>query len=123
MTDETNVIEPPTDKPKAPKPSKPLPTTRIAFTKQLDILRAYAVAYATSGKSVTNVEIGNIVKMSPSTVPHATGFFGDAEIGLLIRGDGGVGYVPSSPVIAFNRAYAWNAETAAHKLAPAFQEM
>ncbi len=123
MSDEATAVAEPSsiDKAKKPKPTKPLPTDRIAFPKQLDILRAYAVANEASGKPVTNAEIGNIVKMAPSTVPHANSFFGDAEIGLLQRVEGG--YVPNAAVIAFNRAYAWSPETAAHKLAPAFQTM
>lgn len=111
----------PADRVRKTKPTRPLPTERIAFPKQLDILRAYAVAHEATGKGVTNSEIGNIVKMAPSTVPHANTFFGDPEIGLLQKAEGG--YVPHPAVIAFHRAYAWSPETAAQKLAPAFQTM
>jgi hypothetical protein len=111
----------PLDKTKRQRPTKPLPTDRIAFPKQLDILRAYAVAHETTGRPVTNAEIGNIVKMAASTVPHANSFFSDPEIGLLIKAEGG--HVPSPAVIAFHRAFAWNPEAATHKFAPAFQAM
>lgn len=122
MPEETATTpEPGQEKVKRARPTKPLPTDRIAFTKQLDILRAYAVAHESTGKPVTNTEIGAIVKMAASTVPHANSFFADPEIGLLVKADGG--YLPSPATVAFHRAYAWKAETAAHKLAPAFQQM
>ena len=109
----------PSDRPKKPRPTKPLPTERIAFQKQIDILRAYAVAYEATGKAVTNTEIASIVKMAASTMPHANSFFGDPEIGLIQKAEGG--YIPSQAVVAFHRAYAWSPETATHKLAQAFQ--
>jgi len=109
----------PSDRTTKARPSKALPTVRIAFSKQLDILRAYAVAHEASGKTVTNADISSIVKMAATTVPHANSFFGDQEVGLLQKSDGG--YIPSPAVIAFNRAYAWGPETAGHKLAPALQ--
>ncbi len=96
------------------RPSKALPTDRIAFQKQLDMLRAYAVAYETSGKAVTNAQIAEIVKMAATTVPHANTFF--VDVGLLVRGEGG--YVPASEVVGYNRAHHWDAQTAGQKLAP-----
>lgn len=106
------------DKARKAKPTKPLPTDRIAYQKQIDILRAYAIATeANGGKPVTNNEVAGIVKMAASTLPHANSFFG--EVGLLQRAEGG--YLPTPDVISFHRAYAWNPETAAHKLAPAVQ--
>ena len=56
--------------------------------------------------------------MHASTISLANPFFG--SIGLLQRGEGG--YTPSAEVVAFNRQYEWNKETAANKLAPAIQE-
>jgi hypothetical protein len=107
-----------TDKTKRPRPTRPLPTDRIAYVKQIDILRAYAIATeANGGKPVTNNDVAAIVKMAASTLPHANSFF--AEIGLLQRAEGG--YVPSQDVLNFHRAHAWNPETAAHKLAPGIQ--
>lgn len=106
------------DKTKKTRPTKPLPTERIAYQKQIDILRAYAIATeANGGKPVTNNDVAAIVKMAATTLPHANSFF--AEIGLLQRVEGG--YVPAPEVINFHRAYAWNAETAPHKLAPVVQ--
>lgn len=101
-------------KPKKSKPTKPLPTDRLTLAKQLDILRAYAVASGPTAKAVTNDDVGNIVKIHPSTVSLNNSFF--YELGFLQRGD--KGYVPAPEVFEFNRSYEWNADIAPHKLAP-----
>jgi hypothetical protein len=96
------------------KPTRSLPTDRIAFPKQLDILRAFAAASGQSGKGVTNSEVAAIVNMKSETVSLGNGFL--LDIGLLSRGEGGI--IPSQEVFAFQRGYEWNPETAANKLAP-----
>ncbi len=110
------------DKPKAKskpaasaRPTKILPTERITFTKQLDILRAWAAASGPMSKAVTNNDVAEIVKMQPSTVSLANAFFNN--INLLTRTAEG-SYVPSQDVMAFLRHYEWNPEAAAQKLAP-----
>ncbi len=105
---------PPASKSPSKRPTKPLPTPRIAFGKQLDVLRGWAVASGAEGKAVTNKQVGDIVKLSPDTVTLANAFF--ADVGFLQRTDGG--YVPTAPTVAFNQAYAWNPENAAQKLEP-----
>jgi hypothetical protein len=98
------------------KAGKSLATDRIQVPKQLAILRAYATASGPDGRVVTNNDVSPLVDMKPSTVAMANAFFTDT--GLLIKS--GNGFVPSADVIAFNRAYEWNPETAAQKLAPIF---
>lgn len=100
------------------RPTKPLPTDRIAFKKQLDILRAYAAASGPAGKSITNDEVGKITKLNASTVSIGNVFF--VEMKLLQKSNGG--HVPSPEVVAFNRAYEWAPDTASQKLAPAIQD-
>jgi hypothetical protein len=100
--------------PKAARPSLTLPTDRVAFSKQLDILRAYAIASGPTARAVSNGEVASIVKMVPQTVAICNSFF--AGSGLIERN--GSGYSPSAEVISFNRAYEWTPETASHKLAP-----
>jgi hypothetical protein len=116
MAEETQSAEPaPQNTSQKRKPTKPVPTDRINYAKQLDILRAYAIAFeANGGKAVKNDDVATIVKMAASTLPHANSFFG--EIGLLTRIEGG--YTPSQDVMNFHQAYAWRPDTAAHKLAP-----
>jgi len=99
------------------RPTKILPTDRINFTKQLDLLRAWAAASGPGGKAVTNNEIAEMVKMQASTVSLANPFFG--SIGLLQKSEGG--YVPSSDVVAYQRAAEYS-ESPSHKLAPAMRE-
>lgn len=99
---------------KKDKPLKVLPTDRINFGKQLDILRAYAVASGPSGRAVTNKEVAAIVKMVETTVSLSNAFFTD--VGLLARNDGGL--VPCPEVFSFQRAHEWNPEGAGQKLAP-----
>jgi hypothetical protein len=98
------------------KLTKILPTDRMAFPKQLDVLRAYAAIHASTSKVVTNHEVAAMLKpkLQPSTISMANPFL--ASIGLLEKAEGG--YTPSSEVCAFLRAYEWNSETAAHQLAP-----
>lgn len=99
------------------RPTKILPTDRINFTKQLDLLRAWAAASSPPGKIVTNNEVAEMVKMQASTVSLANPFF--ASIGLLQKAEGG--YLPSNDVIAYHRAAEYS-DTPAHKLAPTIRE-
>jgi hypothetical protein len=99
------------------KPSKILPTDRIAFPKQLDLLRAYAAASEPSGRPVSNDEVSKITKLTPSTVSLGNAFA--ASVGFIRKAEGG--YVPSAEVVAFGRAYQWDPATASYKLAPAIE--
>jgi hypothetical protein len=98
----------------ASKPTKFLPSERITFSRQLDILRGWAAASGPLRKVVTNNDCAKIVEMQPSTVSMNNAFC--SSIGLLIKAEGG--YMPAEEVTAFLRAYDWNKETAVQKLAP-----
>src|SRR5579883_1947387 len=100
-----------------PTLQKTLPTDRINFGKQLDIIRAYA-ALGANGKPVTNADVGEMMKMQPSTVSLTNAFL--SSIGLIIKAEGG--YVPAPEVISFLRANEWTPETAAHELSPKIQQ-
>jgi hypothetical protein len=118
MPEETSISEPAaTDKSKRSRPVRVLPTERIAYQKQLDILRAYAISAEANNRAVSSAEVAGIVNMAVTTVPHANSFF--VDVGLLQKTEGG--YLPNQDVVNFNRAFAWNAETAPHKLAPTLQ--
>jgi len=97
------------------RPTKPLPTPRIAFAKQLDVLRGWAIASGPEARAVSNKQVADIVKIAADTLTLANSFFSDAK--LLQKADGG--YAPTPVTVNFNQAYAWSPETAAHKLAPA----
>src|SRR2546427_805101 len=99
------------------RPARTLPTERIAFEKQLDILRSFAAASAQGTKAATIDEVAAIVKMMPATVAMGNPFF--TSIGLISKTD--AGYLPSADVVNFLRAYEWNRETASYKLAPTME--
>lgn len=100
---------------KATRPNKPLPTIRIAFPKQLDILRGFVAAAGANRKPVTLAEVGAIVKLHPNTISLANGFF--VDVGLLERVES-TKFRPSDAVYEFAQAHEWKPETAAHKLSP-----
>jgi hypothetical protein len=102
-----------TKAPSADSLTEVLPTRRIAFGKQLDLLRAYAAAGA-GGGPVGNQEVAELVGMSPQTTSLANGFF--IACGLITRAERG--FAPAPEVVRFQRAYQWSPETAAHELAP-----
>lgn len=95
-------------------PTKRLPSGRVAFGKQLDILRAIAAASSASGKGATPPEVGGMVGLAPSTVALTSPFFTD--IGLASRVEGGL--APSESVVNFHQAFQWDAEQAGRELAP-----
>jgi hypothetical protein len=95
------------------KPNKVLPTVRVSFSKQMDIVRAYAAAG--SGKAVTGKDVADIVQMAPTTISLANPFFLDVK---FVQKSEGVGMAPASEVMEYLHAYEWDKETAAHKLSP-----
>lgn len=100
---------------KPARPDKILPTERIKFDKQMDLLRAYSAASGTAGKPVGNKDVAGIVKMQETTISLANAFF--TATGLLQRHPDG-GFVPSAEVNDFALAHKWNPDTASHRLSP-----
>lgn len=91
-----------------------LPTARISFSRQMDLLRAYGATAGAERRPVTHEDVAPIVRMAASTASLANPFFADA--GLLERVDGG--YVPSPEVAAFARMWRWDEDAAPRELAP-----
>lgn len=98
-------------------PTEPLPTRRMAFNKQVEILRAYPAICSPVAKAVTNAEIASVVELAPDTVGMANPFF--VAIGLLDRSERGC--TPCSELMAFYHAHQWDPDAALHKLAPVFE--
>jgi hypothetical protein len=99
------------------RPRQQLPTARIAFPQQLNILRAYAAASGPDRRAVSNDEVAEIVKLSKTTVPLANPFFSATE--LIEKADGK--YIPAKEVFDFAETFGWGGsheETAASELAP-----
>src|SRR5215210_6833932 len=80
---------------RATSKSKILPTPRIAFARQMDLLRAYGNVGGHEGRPVSHVDVAPLVKIAASTASLANPFF--ADVGLLMRSDGG--YTPSREVL------------------------
>ena len=118
MTDQTQAETTPQNDQKPnenrTKPTKQLPTERIAFHRQLELLRGFAVASGPSNSAVTNAKVASIVNLTPSTLSLANAFFTD--VGFLQRTESG--FIPANEVISYTRAHEWDADTAAYKLAP-----
>lgn len=102
--------------------SKVLPTDRIAFDKQVAILRAFAAVYAANNaQPVTPEQAGEVTtpKFSGSTITQAIGFF--CDIGILERLEKG-GLKPSQELIEYNDACQWDESEARFKLRPIFEK-
>jgi hypothetical protein len=105
-------------KPEKFKPTKILPTDRIAYPKQLELLKAYASKFSNTQRAVTNGEVAEIIQMNVSTVSLANPFF--SNVGLLNKLEGG--YQPSNEVMAYFRADQWDKDSSVKKLAPLLRE-
>jgi hypothetical protein len=114
VSSENGTPSPTPEKKRRTPPNRPIPTDRITFQRQLDLLRAFAAASGPSGKAVLAKDVAKIVNMVDTTVGSANPFF--VSVGLLQKT--GDGFVPSSDVQNYGRAYGWNKDTAATKLAP-----
>jgi hypothetical protein len=103
--------------------AKVLPTDRISFEGQVELLRAFAAVYASNNcQPVTNDQAGEVLtkKLSGSTVTQTNGFF--CDVGLLARSDKGNGFIPSTEVIEYNNACQWDESEARLKLRPVFEK-
>lgn len=113
-----------TDRPESPsiakrvKPTKALPSERVSFSKQLDILRAYVAASAGGTKPCSLAEVADVAGLNSGSISVANPFF--TSCGLIQRIDGG--FMPAPEVIAFHRAFEWNATHAAEKLAATLKQ-
>jgi hypothetical protein len=103
----------PEDKAKT-QPTKRLPTTRIKFQKQLDIIRAYGIKSQNGTRAASYRDVALVVGIHANTVSLMVGFL--VENGFLERM--GSETMPVKPVLDFAQAYNWAAETAPRKLAP-----
>ncbi|HEX5369511.1 MAG TPA: hypothetical protein VFY10_08865, partial [Dehalococcoidia bacterium] len=72
----------------ASKPTKVLPTNRIAFPKQLDILRAFdAASGPPMHRPVSLADVAKIADLASQTLSLPNGFF--IDVGLVRKVEGG----------------------------------
>lgn len=125
VTEKTALENPPQSAPKSKRERsslcKVLPTDRIAFERQVEILRAYAACYQSNGgKPVSNVQAGDTInpKFSASTLGVAVPFFTD--ISLIIRKEND-SFVPSPELVAYNQAFNISPAEAKRKIRSFFE--
>jgi hypothetical protein len=102
------------DNKKQPKPTKVLPTNRVAISKQWDVLRAFGAISGPDSKSTTNIEVSKVVGIHASTVGLVTPFL--VDVGFLRKSDDGL--TPAAEVGDFARAFEWTPEKAFHRVGP-----
>ncbi|HEY5909003.1 MAG TPA: hypothetical protein VJA21_00210 [Verrucomicrobiae bacterium] len=101
-------------------PTRTLPSDRLAFDKQVAVLRAFTVVYESNGnKPVGNDAAGEVLGMAGSTVVVTNAFFCDVR--LLVRQKEEQAFVPTPEALAYHKAYEWDPATAAEKLKPVFE--
>jgi hypothetical protein len=95
-------------------PTKRLPTPRIKFSKQLDVIRAYAIKSLNGTRPASYKDAAEVTGIHLNTVSLMVGFL--VENGFLDRIGGDT--MPTRAVLDFAQAHNWSAETAPQKLAP-----
>ncbi|MGB7100234.1 MAG: hypothetical protein WBD95_15905 [Xanthobacteraceae bacterium] len=96
------------------EPTRRLPTTRIKFSKQLDVIRAYGIKSLNGTRPASYKDAAEVTDIHLNTVSLMVGFL--VENGFLERVGGDT--MPTRAVLDFAQAYNWSAETAPRKLAP-----
>lgn len=100
------------------KSRKALPTDRVTFVKQLDILRAAAAASGPTRKPVSNDDIAKVVNIHFNSISNCNPFF--LETGLFTRQKHQ--NIPCDEVFAYAERYEWEQDKAAYKLAPVIRK-
>jgi len=98
--------------------SRVIPTSRLTFQKQVEIIRAYGAAYDALKGPVGIEDITGYVKMAAATVSQTNAFL--TEVGLVRKE--GRRFVPAAEVQAMNRLYDVSKDKALTKLAPLFEK-
>ena len=96
------------------QPTKRLPTYRIKFSKQLDIIRTYGVKSQNGARAANYKDVSEVVGIHANTISLLVGFL--VENGFLERN--GDATMPTKPVLEFAQAYSWSPDIAPKKLAP-----
>lgn len=97
---------------------KSLPTDRVAFQKQMDILRAIVVASGHDRNPVSNDAVAKVINIHANSISNCNPFF--LESGLLTRHK--MQNIPCDEVFAYAERHEWDSDKAAHKLAPVLRK-
>ena len=99
--------------------TKTLPTDRIPFRKQVEVIPAIPVAFNKDNGPITFKEVGSLLGMAEATLLQMSGFLTD--VGLISRGEGGK-ITPCSELLEFERIRSFSLEKAWLKLSPVFEK-
>lgn len=105
--------------PKRKRLSKTLPTSRIPFKKQLEIISAIPIAFDKHAGPVGFKEVGEVMGLAEATLLQASAFFGD--VGLIKRVEGGK-FIPANELQEYGRIRGFSVEKAWLKLGSLFEK-
>lgn len=94
------------------KPNKVLPAKKLSTTKQLEVLRAFAIASTHQRNAVTIQQVADVAQIHPNSVSICNPFFDD--IGFVSKQ--GHKFIPSQPVMEYSDRIQWDANDAGSKL-------
>lgn len=94
-----------------------LPTDRLKFAKQIDIVKGYGAESGASRRAVTLEKVAKAADIAQTSVGLNNEFFRD--IGLIAR-EGKASFRPAQAVIDFLQASQWDPANALKKLGPLF---
>jgi hypothetical protein len=97
---------------------RPIPTDRLSFPNQFNVIRAYGLAASEGARVVTGAELGRLTGLNPGSTSLNNSFL--ADVGLIVKA--GQGYMPNADVIAYARAHGFSPGEAAHRLAPTLRK-
>ncbi|MBX3744133.1 MAG: hypothetical protein KF833_02385 [Verrucomicrobiae bacterium] len=97
--------------------TRTIPTDRVTFPRQCEIIRAHAAAYEAEGAPVVVEALTKFADMTPGTISMGNAFLLDVGI---IRKEGRK-FLPSDELMAMHRMYGIDESRAWSKLAPLFE--
>lgn len=110
---------PPPPAPKRVKLTQTLPTDRISFAKQTEIIRAFAAAYDKNGAPVSNDDVGRFVDLAGSTVSQCNALL--IDLGILQRAEAGK-FTPTAPAMEYFKLHQFSPDRAWSKLSPLIEK-
>jgi len=100
------------------KPSVALPTDRLSFQKQLEVLKAFAVGSQSGSQPVDAKKLASLTHIGEATAPLNNIFF--LETGLITRAKKGL-YLPTAATLEFARRVSFAAANAGDALTATFE--
>lgn len=98
--------------------TKTLPTDRIPYARQLEIISAIPVAHEKAGAPITYSDVGAILGLADATLLQMAAFL--ADVGIVSKTDDGK-FTPSNDLLDYYRVHKFSPEKAWVKLAPLFE--